>query len=77
MPTEHTHFFVIQVKENNQCEKNTSMSNYQKQKPSTMNVNICNNEMRWKQKTILEQDCILKNCQKNYHIQKVQKIHTV
>jgi len=51
------------------------MSNYQKQKPSTINVNICNNETRWKQKKILEQDCIL-NCQKK-HIQKVQKIHTV
>jgi len=52
------------------------MSNYQKQKPSIINVNICSNETREKQKTILDQDCILKNCQKK-HIQKVQKIHTV
>ena len=26
------------------------MSNYQKQKPSIINVNICKNETRWKQK---------------------------
>ena len=28
------------------------MLNYQKQEPSTMSVNICNNEMRWKQKRL-------------------------
>ena len=48
------------------------MLNYQKQEPSTMSVNICNNEMRWKQKRLHSE-----KLSKKQHIQKVQKLHTV
>jgi len=48
------------------------MLNYQKQEPSTMSVNICNNETRWKQKRLHSE-----KLSKKQHIQKVQKLHTV